>query len=182
MPRKKPEGLIDGCFGISEYCSKCDYAKDWEDTNERLCKSCRIIEGYSPEMKMVNQIIESSKVAVATGPVADGKRSIYCPAEPEHFSSTFNALVRGVWSAGGDGDGALFCRHYEYTAVAEIFAEYEIDMLDGKKIKMKDMYKIHTYPNEKRILFTDESNENISIEQWSGENDAKPWTDIVIIK
>lgn len=113
---------------------------------------------------------------------ADGKRSIYCDAKLEYFTSTFNALVRGVWSAGGDGDGALFCRHYNYVEVADIFGDYEAEMTDGTKRKMKDMYKRHEYPDEKRVLFTDESNENISIEQWEGSNDIENWTDIVIIK
>lgn len=27
-PRKRPEGLIDGCFGRSSYCPSCDYHID----------------------------------------------------------------------------------------------------------------------------------------------------------
>ena len=40
LPRKKPEGLIDGCFGPSAYCSSCQYAKEYDRLNEHLCRSC----------------------------------------------------------------------------------------------------------------------------------------------
>lgn len=61
MPRKKPEGLIDGCWGPSQYCSKCNYAKEWPYGDDYLCKSCRAMESIAPETKMVIQIIEDDK-------------------------------------------------------------------------------------------------------------------------
>ena len=40
LPHKKPEGLIDGCFGPSAYCSSCQYSKEHDRMNDNLCRSC----------------------------------------------------------------------------------------------------------------------------------------------
>jgi hypothetical protein len=59
MPRKRPEGLIDGCWGRATYCAKCDYEIEWSfDRDGYLCKSCKALESLSPEVKMVKQILE----------------------------------------------------------------------------------------------------------------------------
>ena len=39
-PRKKPEGLIDGCFGPSAYCLRCQYEKDFEHSQDPYCAAC----------------------------------------------------------------------------------------------------------------------------------------------
>ena len=41
MQSKKPEGLIDGCFGKSSYCTKCGLEKELFEINEYMCLSCR---------------------------------------------------------------------------------------------------------------------------------------------
>lgn len=44
-PRKRPEGLIDGCFGKSEYCPNCDYHVD-----DCICMTLSILQGLFNEI------------------------------------------------------------------------------------------------------------------------------------
>jgi hypothetical protein len=52
IPRnKKPEGLIDGCFGPSSYCERCEYEKEPENMGDRFCSMCKKIDSISESMK-----------------------------------------------------------------------------------------------------------------------------------
>jgi hypothetical protein len=110
-------------------------------------------------------------------PIANGKRSIYCAATPELFNGIFNILIRDMC---GDDDVALFCRHYDYKEVVELFKEYEVLWADGVK-KVKEVYDINEDPKNNRTTFH-MGQDNVCIEQYNGENDTKQWTDMVIIK
>jgi hypothetical protein len=62
MPRKRPEGLIDGCWGRATYCAKCDYAiEESFDRDGYLCKSCKALESLPSSTKIALEIMEKSK-------------------------------------------------------------------------------------------------------------------------
>lgn len=75
----------------------------------------------------------------------------------------FETLLRGTWSAGGDGLGLFICRYDDYKEVANLFKEYEVIFADNSKGKVKDIYQVHEENDKGLILFTDGSNENIII-------------------
>ena len=112
--------------------------------------------------------------------VADGRRSIFCTPEPKHFDLVFAALYDGVISAGGDGDGALFCKYYNYKDVAELFKEYEVRWAYGTK-KIKEIYTVSYDPDASRVLFCSWQ-ECICIEQFGEKSDFDHWMDVVIVK
>ena len=55
---KKPDGLIDGCFGPSAYCERCKYEKDFGDMHEMYCKSCREIVARQPANTIKTMTVE----------------------------------------------------------------------------------------------------------------------------
>ena len=104
---------------------------------------------------------------------------MYSEATKERFEPIFYQLWKGMLSAGGDGDSALFLRYHDYKEVAELFKEYEVEYHDKSRHKMKEFFSISE--DGKSFIFH-EHQESITI----GEFDIakfKPshYTELIII-
>jgi len=112
------------------------------------------------------------------------------------LETAFKTLLAGTYSSGGDGSGTLLVSHYDFRAVADAFGEYEIESgyemdQDGKvkkdengndihiKRKIKDIYFRNNYAD--RVLFSDMSNENMTIGPAFLQGKLGPYDDVVII-
>lgn len=100
------------------------------------------------------------------------------PANDEYFNAFFYAIVRGVWSSGGDGEGTLAVQHWNYKEVAEKFQEFEVKLYDGRLKKMKELWTIE-HRNDCILFYSRQ--ESISIRQFEQGMTKGEYEDVFIV-
>jgi len=109
--------------------------------------------------------------------------------EDEHIKPIFEFFVKQVFNSGGDGNGVLITKNYDFRKLANKFGEHEFPFyappteaephkIEGYR-KIKDCYCREDYPD--RVHFSDMSNENFSIQPFLGTDNGHVFDDIVIV-
>jgi hypothetical protein len=95
--------------------------------------------------------------------------------ECQLFHPLFQTLGQFVWSVGGDGDGVVVCKNYNFQEVGKLFNSW----LDSYFYCRghSNTYKIHE--TDTSYLITDESNENFLFVK-GDEKYTSIWDQIVI--